>query len=257
MNMKQTINFYLPLTFLLISLLNGCAISNNVDEDKLVTMKDLDTKKATPENERELPVYGSIEIDSVKEKNITLKKSSSNGNKINEEKIDEKKMETINEISNETSNDSDNKNVTTKNERELPVYGYVEHILLGQSNLNLKAKLDSGSKTSSLTAIDIVEFERDGDEWVRFYMIDPATNEKIEFEKKIEGHVKIKQLSTESQRRPVVMMEVRLGTIHIKREFSVTSRNKSLYQVILGRNFMNGVILIDVSQTFLAIARSE
>ncbi|MDR4499721.1 MAG: RimK/LysX family protein [Candidatus Scalindua sp.] len=252
MNIKQTINFYLPLTFLLLSLLNGCAISNNVDEDKLVTKKDLDTKKITPENEGELPVYGSV-IESVKKENITLKKSSSNGNKIIEKKIDEKKTET----NSETSNDSDNKNVTINNKRELPVYGYVEHILLCQRNLNLKAKLDSGSKTSSLTAIDIVEFERDGDEWVRFFMIDPVNNEKIEFEKKIERHVKIKQHGTEDQRRPVVMMEVRLGTIHIKREFSLISRNKSIYQVILGRNFMNGVLLIDVSQTFLSIARSE
>ena len=223
--------------FLLICLFNSCTISDTIDGKTLVTKKDLETKEVPSENERKLPVSGYVEIDNVKQENIPLKKSNSNKNETIEKNFDEEKIE--------TSTDSGNANVT------------IEYVFLDPNNLNLKAKLDSGTKTSSLTAIDIVEFERDGDKWVRFYMINPATNEKIEFEKRIERHVKIRQHSTESQRWPVVTMEVRLGTIHIQREFSLISPNKSIYQAILGRNFMNGVLLMDLSKRFLAIAGSE
>ena len=135
---------------------------------------------------------------------------------------------------------------------DIPVYGYVESVYLGSNKLKLKAKLDSGAKTSSLNALDVVKFERDGKDWIKFYMIDPETDEKIEFTKQIKRYVKIKQHETKNQRRPVVSMEVRLGNTHIEREFSLTSRDKFIYQVLLGRSFVNGVALIDVSRTFLA-----
>ncbi len=141
----------------------------------------------------------------------------------------------------------------TQNFNDRPVYGYVENIYLGGgSRLKLKAKLDSGAKTSSLNAMDVVEFERDGKDWIKFYIINPETDEKIEFEKQIIRHVKIKQHGTKSQRRPVVMMEVRLGNTHVEREFNLISRDKFIYQALLGRSFINGIALIDVSRTFLA-----
>ena len=144
--------------------------------------------------------------------------------------------------------DTDSKQ--TLNDR--PVYGYVENVYLDSKRLKLKAKLDSGAKTSSLNALDVVKFERDGKNWIKFNMIDPETGEKTEFEKQIKRYVKIKQHETKNQRRPVVSMEVRLGNTHIEREFSLTSRDKFIYQVLLGRSFVNGIALIDVSRTFLA-----
>ncbi|HBC34135.1 MAG TPA: hypothetical protein DC045_07425, partial [Marinobacter adhaerens] len=46
--------------------------------------------------------------------------------------------------------------------------GYVEWVVMKDTNLRLKARLDTGAKTSSLHAVNIEGFERDGEEWVSF-----------------------------------------------------------------------------------------
>jgi hypothetical protein len=48
------------------------------------------------------------------------------------------------------------------------VFGKQECIGLPEQGLVLRARIDSGANTASLGAIDITEFERDGDTWVRF-----------------------------------------------------------------------------------------
>lgn len=235
--------------------MNGCAIIDNIKGEYLTSKKDHSgnkdevilkstTNKISETNQKTFPANNSEFL----QKNVDITKGTAIHQNSIEKKNEEKWL--LDEL-------NEKKNVPIKMERQLPVYGYVENVLLGPDNLKFKAKLDSGAKTSSLNALDIVEFERDGEQWVRFNMIDPSVGEKVELERKLENHVKIKQLGSESERRPVIMMEVQLGTIHIERKFSLTERNNFIYQVLLGRNFLNGVALIDVSRTFVANTSSD
>ncbi len=234
MIISQTINICFPLNFLFMLLVNGCVITDSIKEEHVSSK-----------------MIGSGNQNEIIQENFTSNRSEP----IQESTITDN-SEIIQEMFNEreavTEKRNDEQNVTGMKVWQLPVYGYVENVLIGSGNLKLKAKLDSGAKTSSLNALDVVEFERDGNQWVRFHMIDPAHGENVEFERKIEYHVRIKQHGRESQRRAVVMMEVQLGTIHIERAFTLARRQNFLYQVLLGRNFLNGVVLIDVSQTFVA-----
>ncbi len=272
---KQTKNIYFLLTFLFILLINGCTIIDNIKGEYLASKKNNSgnknevAQKSSPGNIGEAnQKYTRTYKSKVLQHNISSVKSNVSLKNSNEEKlvIDEPNVSSAkSNVSHKNSNEEklvidepkDEKKATFMNGRQLPVYGYVENVLLGPDNLKLKAKLDSGAKTSSLNALDIVEFERDGKQWVRFNMIDPSVGGKVEFEREIERHVKIKQHGAEGQRRPVIMMEVQLGTIHIEREFTLAGRNKFIYQVLLGRNFLNGVALIDVSQTFVASTSLE
>ena len=151
---------------------------------------------------------------------------------------------------------SKKKKKSTKSD-DLPVYGFIEKVIISPKKLKFKAKLDSGAGTSSLSAHDLVEFERDGKKWVRFYMTDPKTNKKIKFEKKVRRYVKIKEHKGESQRRPVVLMDAKLGETYAEKEFTLADRGNFIYPVLLGRNFIRGVALIDVSRAFLAKTRSS
>jgi hypothetical protein len=51
------------------------------------------------------------------------------------------------------------------------VVGWLEEVKIYPGNLILKAKLDTGAKNCSLNAQNIVEFERDGEKWVRFEIV--------------------------------------------------------------------------------------
>ncbi len=143
--------------------------------------------------------------------------------------------------------------------------GFVEWVVMKDTNLRLKARLDTGAKTSSLHAVNVEEFTRDDQRWVSFQLPlgdheDQPTEGKLkhedvvlEFERPVKRTVLIKRKGAPSQRRYVVEMEFCIaGTIH-KTEFSLTDRGKFSYPMLLGRRFMSDDnILVDSSDSFLA-----
>ncbi|MDK8464462.1 ATP-dependent zinc protease [Marinobacter sp. SS13-12] len=148
--------------------------------------------------------------------------------------------------------------------------GFVEWVVLEETGLRLKARLDTGAKTSSLHAINVEPFEKDNEEWVSFQLpladhqdqedADGANLEEVilEFSLPVERTVKIKRKGAPSQRRYVVNMEFCIaGTTH-STEFSLTDRGKFSYPALLGRRFMSDDnILIDSSDAFLAEKECE
>jgi len=135
---------------------------------------------------------------------------------------------------------------------DLLLVGRVEWVqLLAPVNLEIKAKIDSGASYTSLNALDIEEFIRAGESWVRFYIINPHTNEKVMLEKPLKGKKVIKQLSGNSQTRQVVDMAIKLGSIEETVEVTLTDRTGYLYQLLIGRNLLAGNTLIDTDTVFL------
>ena len=132
------------------------------------------------------------------------------------------------------------------------IVGRVENVILLPKKLKLKAKIDTGAKTSSLNAINLTEFERDGKDWVRFAMINPKTDKNIFFERAVVRKTKVKQLDTDLQHRPTVLMTIMLGPLEEQVEFTLADRTGYLYQVLIGRNVLRDRFIVDVSQTFLA-----
>ena len=47
--------------------------------------------------------------------------------------------------------------------KDKQVVGWVEYVTILPENIKIKAKLDTGARTSSLNAVNMVEFERGGD----------------------------------------------------------------------------------------------
>lgn len=132
------------------------------------------------------------------------------------------------------------------------VLGRTEWIWIESVNQVFRARVDSGATTSSLSARDIVEFERDGENWVRFNMVpDDDTDDSYEVEAKRVRVAKIRQSSTdELDRRPVVSMTVRIGDFTEDAEFTLTDRTQMTYPILLGRGFLRDVALIDVAKSY-------
>lgn len=127
--------------------------------------------------------------------------------------------------------------------------GRIEKVYLDPPGMEFNARIDTGAQTSSLNAIDIVEFERDGKAHVRFNMINPKTGEKTEIIRRLRRYARVKELNNrESQNRPVVRMRVVIADIDEQINFTLVDRSKLKHQVLIGRNLLRDLAIVDVSK---------
>jgi hypothetical protein len=130
--------------------------------------------------------------------------------------------------------------------------GRIEEIRLSPPGRIFHARIDTGANTSSLDARNIEVFERDGSPWVRFEIQDPKEETRYTVEKPIARHVKIIQASTdEKNRRPVIELQFQLGRVQRIEEFTLEDRAHMDYQVLIGRNILRDLMVVDVAQKFL------
>jgi hypothetical protein len=129
------------------------------------------------------------------------------------------------------------------------VVGWIEKACIQPGQLVLPAKVDTGAVTCSLHAPDLIEFERDGEKWVRFTIVDRSGKEAV-IEKKIVGIRKIKRHFGEFQNRPVIRLGICVGNIHRTSEVNLVDRTGFEYPLLIGRNFMDGRLVVNPSATY-------
>jgi len=134
------------------------------------------------------------------------------------------------------------------NEFPLGIIGEIEPIHIENMENPLFARIDSGADTSSIDAKNIKYFERDGKSWVKFEIVNRKTGERKLFKKRIKRKVRIKK-NQKYDRRKVVLMNVKFGNLSLEREFTLTNRSQFEYQVLIGRNIISGIAIIDVSKS--------
>jgi hypothetical protein len=142
--------------------------------------------------------------------------------------------------------------------RDQSIHGWVEKVMIKPENVELKAKMDTGATTSSLNALNKEIFERDGQEWIAFDIINPEDeDDKKRLEREIVRYVRIIRHDGNHQRRPVVSMELCMGAHRRDADISLTDRTELTYQVLIGRNHMEGIILVDSGHTYLQPPRCD
>jgi len=159
----------------------------------------------------------------------------------------------------------------SKDDKSVPErLGFVEWMVLEGTGLRMKARLDTGAKTSSLHAVNVEPFKKGEEEWVSFQLpladhqdeddADGKSLEEVilEFNLPVERTVKIKRKGAPSQSRYVVNMEFCIAGSSHTTEFSLTDRGKFSYPALLGRRFMrDDNILIDSADAFIAEQECE
>jgi hypothetical protein len=130
------------------------------------------------------------------------------------------------------------------------VVGEVERVRIDPPGGYVVARIDTGAGSSSLHAEQMVEFERDGKRWVRFDLkLDDGV---ATLERPIKRFVRVvQQADPEGSRRPVVEMRVRLGNVRENVEFTLADRSHMDNEMMLGRNFLTDVALVDVGRQFV------
>ena len=130
-----------------------------------------------------------------------------------------------------------------------PVVGWVEKIRVSPGNLVMHAKLSPGSETSSISAQNIEKFDKNGKKWVRFEISD-RYGKKFIAELPITRTTKIKQHGAESQERFVVELGLCLGRYYQEEEVTLVDRSDFEYEMLIGRSFIAGSIVLDPSLSY-------
>lgn len=137
------------------------------------------------------------------------------------------------------------------------IAGWVEKISIGSPSTLLKAKLDTGAKTSSIHAENVNVFRKDGKRWVRFDLVleDAKGKRQVQtLERRRIRRVRIKNHDGEHDRRSIVSLEFCFDGRSHSSEFTLADRSQFIYPVLLGRQFLKGVAVVDASETFLTQA---
>ncbi|HCN45559.1 MAG TPA: ATP-dependent zinc protease [Pseudomonas sp.] len=140
------------------------------------------------------------------------------------------------------------------------VYGLNEYARLGDIDLEVAAKLDTGAKTASLSARDIKRFKRNGESWVRFYLaIDAAHSHPIE--RPLARVSKIKRRAGDYDpdegkaytARPVIALNICMGTALREIEVNLTDRSAFQYPLLIGSEALKHFdALVDPSLKYAA-----
>lgn len=141
------------------------------------------------------------------------------------------------------------------------LYGVHEHVELSSLGLHLPAKLDTGAETASLSATAIELFKRDGARWVRFRLADSIDEQGHLIEKPLARMSYIKRRADDRadddpqlySSRPVIELEVCVGSTRQTIEMNLTDRSGFEYPVLIGATALRSMkAAVDPGQRFSA-----
>ena len=117
----------------------------------------------------------------------------------------------------------------------------------------IKAKLDTGARTSSLHAYKIKLFEKDGADWVRFRVRpwQESTDDETTVELPVHDVRRVKSSTGHVQERYVVRMRITLVDRSVTAEVTLTNRDEMGFRMLVGRQVLRRGFLVDVRSSFL------
>lgn len=132
--------------------------------------------------------------------------------------------------------------------KEKVLIGRVEWVELPELKLKLRARIDTGAKTTSLHAVNIQPLTQQGEEYVKFQTED-GNGKKLELVRKVDTTQKVANTGGLASRRFVVKLKVKLGGIEKEILVNLNDRTKMEYKFLVGRNLLLGRFIVDVARS--------
>lgn len=136
---------------------------------------------------------------------------------------------------------------------EPEIVGWLEGAYLQPWGVRVRAKLDTGAKTSSIHAEKIEAFEKNGVVWVRFlfpYGKREGYPKGFTIERPLVRQTRIKTDDGGTEPRYVIDLDVCISGKTLATEFTLSDRTHMNYPILLGRQSLSGRFVIDAEQTF-------
>jgi hypothetical protein len=117
----------------------------------------------------------------------------------------------------------------------------------------IKAKIDTGARSSTLHAFDIQAFERDGEDWVRFKVHPRQRNDDFEVvcEAPLVDEREVKSSTGTVTERPVVLTDIEWMGERWEIELTLVNRDRMGFRCLVGRQAMRKRWIVDPAKSYV------
>jgi hypothetical protein len=132
--------------------------------------------------------------------------------------------------------------------------GWREWVALPEFGIaQIKAKIDTGARSSALHAETIEPYMKGGEHWLMFTVapIQKQNDSLIECHAPIKDYRLVSDSGGHKQRRYVIETQILFGGQAIRAEITLTNRDSMRFRMLLGRTALNRHFLIDPSASYL------
>jgi hypothetical protein len=132
--------------------------------------------------------------------------------------------------------------------------GWREWISFPDFNIHkIKAKIDTGARTSALHAFKVEAFLRDSKPWVRFaiHPIQGDTDTVVECETPVKDQRVVRDSGGHDELRYVIDAHIVIGDDLIHTEVTLTDRDTMMFRVLLGRTALRTRYVVHPGKSYM------
>jgi len=133
------------------------------------------------------------------------------------------------------------------------IIGWREWLTLPELGIRrIKAKIDTGARSSSIHAFDIKQYQKDGQEHVQFKVHPLQRNTKVTVTCDIPvlEFRQVRSSSGHARQRPVIVTNVKALGESWPIEITLANRDQMGFRMLLGREAIRGRFLVDANRSY-------